>query len=264
MFSSFFAKSKPINILLVAFLISTVFVMVKFDYISTNFNLHEILRQIGLLLLAVFSVFVLDFIIGKNNLTSKNSYAILLYGLFIALIPESVIQTNLLFSNLFILFSLRRLISLHSKLEIKKKLVDAAFWIGIASLFYFWAILFFVLVLIALIYYSQNDIRNWIIPFVGLVVLAVLVVAYHIIIFDSYYPIDSLYPGIGFDFSSFINFHSAIRFLAVVILFVIMFLFFLKTISEKTSKLKPAYILQYLTLKMLTNRLPMVTMHKQI
>ena len=243
MFSSFFAKSKPINILLVAFLISIVFVLVKFDHISGNFSLYEILKQLGLLLTAIFSVFVLDFIIGKNNLTQKNSYAILLFGLFVTLIPESIAQTNLLLSNLFILFALRRLISLHSKLEIKKKLVDAAFWIGVASLFYFWSILFFILILIALLYYSQNDIKNWIIPFVALIVLALLVISYHIVFYDSYLPQENFYPGLSFDFSSFKTYQSIIKFLIIVVLLVIMSLFFIKTISEKTSKIKPSYIL---------------------
>ncbi len=243
MFSSFFGKSKPINILIVAFLIGIVFVLVKFDHILGNFSVYEILKQLGLLLTAIFSVFVLDFIIGKNNLTQKNSYAILLFGLFITLIPESIAQTNLLLSNLFILFALRRLISLHSKLEIKKKLVDAAFWIGVASLFYFWSILFFILILIALLYYSQNDIKNWIIPFVALIVLALLVISYHIVLYDSYLPQENFYPGLSFDFSSFKTYQSIIKFLIIVILLAIMSLFFIKTISEKTSKIKPSYIL---------------------
>ena len=57
------------------------------------------------------------------------------------------------------MLALRRLISLQSKLDIKKKLFDAAFWITIATLFYFWSMLFFALVIVALIYYSQNDIK---------------------------------------------------------------------------------------------------------
>lgn len=243
MFSSFFAKSKPINILIVAFLISIVFILSKFEDVNSNFNLYQALKQFGLLFIAIFSVFVLDFIIGKNNLTQKNSYAIVLFGLFITLIPNSITQTNLLLSNLFILLALRRLISLQSKIDIKKKLADAAFWIGVATLFYFWAILFFLLIIVALFYYSQNDLRNWIIPFVALIVLALMIVSYNILFFDTYFPNENRYPGLSFDFSLFNSYQIIIKTATIASLLAVMFLFFIKTISEKTSKIKPAYIL---------------------
>ena len=127
--------------------------------------------------------------------------------------------------------------------EIKKKLVDAAFWIGIATLFYFWSILFFALVIIALIYYSQNDIKNWIIPFISLIVLVLIVTTYHIIFYDAYFPINDLYPGISLEFTYYNSYQSITKFLIILVLFVIMSLFFARTISEKTSKFKPAYIL---------------------
>ena len=243
MFSSFFGKSKPINILIVAFLISLVFLFAKFEHLTTNFNLYELLKNLGLLLVAIFSVFVLDFIIGKNNLTKKNSYAILLFGLFIVLIPQSINQTNVLFSNLFILLALRRIMSMHSKLEVKKKLVDAAFWVGIASLFYFWSILFFILILIALMYYSQNDIKNWIIPFIGLLVVILLVISFNILTYNSYWTQEAIYPGIGFDWDTLNTYKTITKLSVILSLFVIMFIPFIRITREKINNLKPAYIL---------------------
>jgi hypothetical protein len=243
MITSIFSKSKPINILIVAFLVSLIFVYIKYDYFLMHSSFYEIVQQVILLLMAIFMIFVLDFIISKNDLTKKNSYTILLFGLFIMLIPISISQSNMLLANLFILFALRRLVSLHSKIDIKKKLADAAFWIGIASLFYFWAILFFILIIVALLYYSQNDIKNWIIPFVALLVIVLITVSYNIVIHDSFLSSDLVLPTISFDFSVFNNIQNIISITLIMTLLIWTFIYYIKSTRERISKIKPSYII---------------------
>ena len=80
----------------------------------------------------------------------------MVFALLFAMFPETLKDSNLLIANVLVLFALRRLISLHSKLHIKKKLFDAAFWIALASLFYVWVLLFLLIVIVALIYYWQK------------------------------------------------------------------------------------------------------------
>ena len=242
MISSFFEKSKPINIVIVTFIISIMFVAVKFQYVLAHFSWLEIFQQIDFWFLAVFSVFILDFIISKNNLTRKNSYAILLFGLFITLFPQSISQHYMLLSNIFILFALRRLISLHSKVDIKKKIFDAAFWIALATLCYFWSILFLIVLIIALLYHSQNDIKNWIIPGIGLMTVAILMFSFNIVYHDKYFIENTFNTNLSFDFSIFNNLQSIISITLFFSLLIWTLIYFIKSIKQKTKRFKPSYI----------------------
>ncbi|WP_353777079.1 DUF6427 family protein [Winogradskyella sp. 3972H.M.0a.05] len=243
MISRFFSKSKPIHSIIIIVLICLVFFYVRSQYILEHLLTLEALKQLGVLLVAVFSVFVLDFIIGKNSLTQKNSYTILIYGLFIALVPNSLSNTSILLANVFILFALRRLISLHSKLSIKKKFFDATFWIAMASLCYFWAILFFALIPVALLYYSQNDIKNWMVPFVTLIGVAIIVVAFNILVYDNFLSDLLITPSISFDFSNYNAIAFIVAFTMIFTILMWTLVFYIKLIREVKGKLKPSYVL---------------------
>ena len=139
------------------------FVIVLF--VTSNFNqlfadVSTALKTSVRLIVAVFFVFLLDFIISKNNLTKKNGYAIMTFGLLFGLFPEALRYSDLLFANLFVLFALRRLISLQTNLHTKKKFFDAGFWVMMATLFHFWSVLFFAVVIVALIYHSKNNLKK--------------------------------------------------------------------------------------------------------
>ena len=72
-------------------------------------------------------------------------------------------------SNFILLFAFRRIYSLRSGLRTKEKLFDGAFWIGVASWFYIWSLLFMVLVYVGIYIFRKADLRNAIIPLVGFV-----------------------------------------------------------------------------------------------
>lgn len=149
---------------------------------SSGFDMMIFGEQLGLFLIALFSIFVFDFLVSRNGLTKKNSYNILLFVLYFAILPQTTLNTNLLFANFFILLALRRIISLRSQKDIKKKLFDASVWISIATLFYFWSVLFFILIFAALLVYVITDLKNYLIPIVGIATVAVIAVSYFIII----------------------------------------------------------------------------------
>lgn len=180
MISSFFSKAKPIHLLVVSALLLVVFVSAKISSLKEAVSLELFFKQAFLFGVCLASLFVLDFFVSKNNLTKKNSYKILMFGLFVAVLPETLLNSKLLIANLFILLALRRLISLRSGKEIKKKLFDAAFWISLATLLFFWASLFYLLILIALLLYAIIDIKNWIVPILGVLCVAVIVSSYMI------------------------------------------------------------------------------------
>lgn len=202
MISSFFSQSKPINFVAISAMLLIVFVITKYMTIDVEIDAFLITKQALLFGVCLFSVFVLDFLVNKNNLTKTNSYKILLFVLFIAVMPETLLNSKTIIANLFILFALRRIISLRSKKEIKKKLFDASFWITIASLFYFWSILFFILIIAALVVYVITDVKNWLIPIMGILTVTVIVASYMIIMNIDIYNFFINLINMSFDFST--------------------------------------------------------------
>jgi len=243
MISSFFGKSKPINIVLVLILIAVVFLGANFKALLSQIDFYTILRMVGFMFLTVFMVFVVDFIIGKNDLTQKNSFTILVFGLFIAILPVCTTHINVIMANVFILFALRRLMSLKSNISVKKKLFDASFWIALASLCYFWAIIFFVLVIVALAYYWQNDIKNVIVVFIGFCVVVLLFVSYNIVVYNNYIPEAYIIRPPSFDFSALNSIEIVIGASVLLALFAWTVFFYLKTIQEKSRTKKVSRIL---------------------
>ena len=154
MITSIFKKSKPINFIIVFFITLLAFYTAKMELFSDSVAEVSILKQIGLFFVCYVSALLVNFIVTKHSLTKKNNYEILLFSLFLLAIPKTTSHTNILFANFFILLGYRRIISLRSMVSIKKKLFDAAFWIAIATLFYFWSILFFIMILAALFLYT--------------------------------------------------------------------------------------------------------------
>ncbi|MBO6605409.1 DUF6427 family protein [Psychroserpens sp.] len=181
MISKFFSQSKPIQYVTMSIVLLLVFVLVKLKAFSSEFEIIVIAEQFGLFLMVLLSLFIFDFFVTRNSLTKKNSYGLYVFVLCFAIFPQTILHSEVLWANFFVLLALRRLISLRSHKHIKKKLFDAAFWIALASLFYFWAIVFFILVYVALLVYRITDPKNYVIPIVGVVTLAIMIVSYLII-----------------------------------------------------------------------------------
>lgn len=226
---------------MVAIFVIVLFIISNFAMLFTDVN--STLKALGRLIIAVFFIFLLDFIISKNNLTKKNSYAIMTFGLLFAMFPETLKYSDLLFSNLFVLFALRRLISLQTNLHIKKKFYDAGFWIMMATLFYFWSILFFAVVIVALIYHSKNNLKNVIIPFVGVATVILLLVAYNIIVNDVYIKPTNFSRFASIDYSVYNSGEFILKFTVLFTSFVWVLIYFFRTIQDKNKKLKPSLFL---------------------
>ena len=197
MISNFFSKSKPVNYIVVSLVLFLVFVIAKIKILTEDFEMIIALKQLGLFLLCLGSVFVFDFFVSRNSLTKKNSYNIILFVLFFAILPQAFLSVNVVIANFFILLALRRIISLRSKKDIKKKLFDASLWISIATIFFFWSSVFFILVFMALLVYTITDLKNYLIPIIGIATVAIISISCLIIM-----DMDALNYAKGlFDFS---------------------------------------------------------------
>jgi len=243
MITRFFRTSKPIHLVLVSFFVLGLFLVVRLGYYSQGISGVQILKELTLYGITLLSIFVLSFFVNKNNLTKQNSFKILLFSLFLACIPATIQHGTIIVSNVFILFAIRRIISLRSNLHIKKKLFDAAFWIALASLFYFWSILFLILVFAALIFYSIGQSNNWMIPITGIVTVALIVISYNIITENTFGDIYNYIDSVGFDFS---NYNSPKLITSIVIMSLLglwTLFFYTKKLQDKSRSLRPSFTL---------------------
>lgn len=241
MITSIFSKSKPINIIIVVVVVILLFVITNYTQLFND--LSNVLLALSKLGITLFLIFLLDFIVSKNDLTQRNSYTIMTFGLLFGLFPQAMKYSDLLLSNLFVFFALRRLISLHSKLSIKKKLFDAAFWIALATLFYFWSILFFALVLVALIYYSQNDIKNTLVPLTGLATVMVLLMVYNIFMYDVFIRPSNFERYTSLDYTPYNSTENILKLTVLFTSYIWILIYYFRTLSDKNKKLKPSYFI---------------------
>lgn len=241
MIASFFKKSKPINFVIVLVLMLLVFVYANLTFIKQALGLAFIGKQLVVFGISIFTVFLLNFIVVKNKLAEPTGYHILIYVLFMGLFPFAIVCTKTLLANMFILLALRRIISMKSKVHLSKKLFDAAFWIGIATLFYFWSILFFLLIFIALFLFSDNQIKHWLIPFTGIATVFILLITYHLVAYNSLEVLYSHFPIFNFDFSVY-NTSKQVASITLMFSFGLWStLFYIKSLKGKSKASKPLH-----------------------
>lgn len=168
MISSIFGKTKPINFIIVLAFLFVLYWIVHFFLFDKSYSPEELLVQTLILGVLLSSIFVIDFIIKRNKVTTPNSFGILFYGLLAMVFPETLTDSNAIFCSLFLLLATRRLISMRSLKSIKPKIFDTTFFIMIASLFYEWAALYLILVFTAIYIYQPKNIRNWMVPLAGI------------------------------------------------------------------------------------------------
>ncbi len=181
MITSFFKTSKPIHYIIFLVVLICMFVFQRIITVDYEVNLSNTLREVGYLSILLGSFFTLIFIITKNNLTHNNSYAALYFCLFIGLMPSCLETNSILISNFFILLSLRRIVSLKTNSNIKKKLLDASMWICLAAIYEPWAILFFAVLFLGMVFYSVSQTKNTVIPFCGILAVGILLTCYRLL-----------------------------------------------------------------------------------
>jgi len=181
MITSVFKKSTPINLTLVVILMLVFFLIYQFQDLTWTSSAILILKKTGLFIILLASVLITNFVSKRNGLSKDSSYTIFFYFLFLLFFPSIWNNTNLIFSNFFILLALRRLISLQSLKASKEKIFDASLWIFVASLFHIWSILFIILVFISIIFHVARDYRNWVLPFIAFFAVGIISILFSII-----------------------------------------------------------------------------------
>ena len=218
MLTSFFSNSKPFHFIVVSLLLFAGCFVYLFQGYNEAINSSDLTVPFFQSFVFLLLFLLLSFIIKKNRLTQSNSYALFIFCSFILAVPILFKEYDTVFSLLFLLLAMRRILSLTSKKDMEKKILDASIWITIASLFYFWSILFFIVLFIAIIQLASKNFRLVIIPFVGFFSIFILTTAYQLIINDALWWFLEYIPQIGFDFSSYYSLSLLIPTIFIVVL----------------------------------------------
>lgn len=167
MISSVFGKTKPINYIILLVVLFFFYWGVNLFLFEKSFTPEELIIQILVLGVLLFSIFIVNFIVKRNQISGTNSFCILYFTLLIILFPEVLVDNNAILCSFFLLLAMRKLISMKSLKNLKLKLFDASIWILVSSLFYDWALLFLFLVFISIYFYEPKNIKNWLVPVIA-------------------------------------------------------------------------------------------------
>ena len=202
MLTSFFSKSKPINFIVIAVYMVIFYCIAVFE---TGFEttVGNIVEELLVLILFILSSVLMDFIAKRNEVTSRNAYKTILFAAFACMLFEALQNNDVIISNFFVLLALRRVISLKSQRETKKKIFDATLWICVASLFYFWSILFIGIVFFGIIIHVSHNVKNWLVPILSFLTLLSIVTCVSLLINDSFYTFSEWFQDSNFDFTAY-------------------------------------------------------------
>jgi len=177
MISHIFSKTKPVNfILLSLLLVAYVIFFERFIGFSfqnnvdpTTYLWQNAVLFIKVILLIVPTLFLIDFILKRNKIVLTHSYTLFYFVVLFGVFPAVFSDINLLLAHFFVLIGLRRIMSLKSKQRANKKVFEASLWFLVASYFYDWAVCYFLVLILAIIFYDKNNLRHW-----GLMVWAII------------------------------------------------------------------------------------------
>lgn len=248
MLTSFFGKSKPVNFITIILLMAIFFFWANLQELISQFSLAKFAAEFSVLIAFLLSVSILNFISKKNELTKRSAYKIVIFAVCAVSFPAILHDNQVIISNLCILLALRRIISLKSYKEIQQKIFDATFWICIASLFYFWSILFLIVVYSGILLYAANYFKNWLIPPVAIMAVLALVTSFHIVAYDEFYSFSTWYQESSFQFEHYRNPALLIP-LSIILALTLWTLFPYFGLMQKSSiNARPTYSLVLMTL----------------
>ena len=243
MLTSFFGKSNPINYLILGVFIIAGYLLGAISHSEIFITPSLLLTHSAFVIFSVLIMLLLDFIIRKNHLTQNNTYAIFFFTCFLTMLPIIFLQHKIILANAFLLLALRRLMSLRSDKNSEKKILDASIWITLASLFYFWSLLFFVPLWIAIVQKPNSTYKQMLVPITGFLAVFVINTAYQMLATDTFSWFLNWKDEVGFDFSAY---NSA----AILVPVTIMLAFYIWTavyrilrISKLSLKERPNHLL---------------------
>ncbi|SDX97849.1 hypothetical protein SAMN05444411_11336 [Lutibacter oricola] len=203
MIANFFSKSTPAKTFYLVILLCFYYVVAVINGASFEVSIVEIFSKVGYLLFVILFLFTVLFVIKKNTLTLDNLYALFLIVTLVGTFSEILRVNKFMLVNFILMLMFRKVYSLKSGLNTKPKLFDAGLWVGVATLIYFWSVLFIPLILIALVVYRKLSIKNIVIPFVGFVTPIFLMFTYYFYTDSFYLFVEKFIIETSFNFNTY-------------------------------------------------------------
>ena len=238
MISSIFGKTKPINYIIVLTFLFLFYWLVHFLLYQRVYGYEQLLLQVAVLVVLLFTFFIVNFVVIRNKLTGANSYTILFFALLMVIFPETLTDNKAVLCNFSLLLATRRLISMKSLKNLKIKIFDASLWIMFGSLFYDWALLFLLVVYIAIYIYEPKNFKNWIVPFAAGFVVFMSSYSFLILTNNQDFFYRHYQFSIQFDANYYLNWANSSKLIIYTILFFMLSIFaFLKLGKSGVGKI---------------------------
>lgn len=202
MLTSFFSKSTPLNFTFVAIYMILFFFLARYNSLG-DLEFLGVLEEILVLVVFLLSMVALNFIAKKNVLTERNAYKTLLFAAFTCMLFQVLRNNEVIIANFFVLLALRRIISLKSQQDSIKKLFDASLWIFIASIFYFWSILFLALVVFGIFFHLRQHIKLYLVPVVAFLTILSITTSVHLLVYDAFFSFQDWFQSSNLVFSAY-------------------------------------------------------------
>lgn len=239
MITSVFNKSKPLNFTILFILLLSALLLAFFKFNAISLESNKIWQVIVIFIASYFSVLIINFLVYKNNLSHRNNYELLIYGVFVLIIPLTISNVKIICSNLFILMALRKMLSLQSLKYVSKKLFDAGFLIAVATLLNFWSILFLPLAMTSAFFHYDYKARNIVAPILGALSVVIILISTSIIYTNTYTSLLNLEYYISFNYTTY---KSLIVSIVLLLSFGIWSIFFyLKQLHQTIKSQRPNY-----------------------
>ena len=220
MISSIFGRTKPINFIFLG-LFAFVFLVSYYWFGSPGgFSFGQLPDLLLTAALIGFTILLIEFISRKNTLTKNNSYLSYFFLLYLCMFPKIFADLQVITAHIFVLLAFRRIISIRSGQDVRAKIFDGALWVFVAGLIYSWSVVFLVLVFAGIFLYGVNYYKNLLVPFVALLIVAILSVTYKLwmgetLSLGAYFDMT---PTVSFDKYNDLRFVLPVAFIAAVTL----------------------------------------------
>jgi hypothetical protein len=210
MLTRFFSHSKPIAFVIISILFAVTFFIENFlsnsEEVSTSFAINKI----GILAVFLFIIFLLNFLVKRNKIHKSNSYAVSSFVFLSIAFPELLRSSEFILSYLFLLLSMRKILSLKTNKAVKQKIFDSGFLLMISILFEPFHLFFLIFIYFGVIMYASQNYRHFIIPLFGMIVAFVLYTSFILIVENSFVNYSIYLPHFGGIESLFTNFKYSI------------------------------------------------------
>ena len=140
-----------------------------YSVIGNSFLTNNILAVTIAFILLIIQSIMLNMAFSANEMFNRNNYLItFIYFLMMSSSTELYTIHPVLFSSLFLIFSLRNILGIYGKPDSFSSVFNATLFIGISSLFYFPSIYFIVFIWLSFFIYRLYAWREWVISILGL------------------------------------------------------------------------------------------------